>query len=102
MHRSTLYDLHFISQIHKILIGTLFLLGDESITLYSDDKPFCKLEWDAEVCSFGNLVKPHLLKQIVNTRDGDRGWEKVEVIIGRGIGYQDILPQVQDEPVMTK
>jgi len=81
MHRSTLYNLHFISQIHKVLIGTLFLLGDETIALYSDDKPFFKLEWDAEEGSFGNLVKSHLLKQIINTRDGYRGWEKVKVII---------------------
>jgi len=99
MHCSTLYNLHFISQIHKVLIGTLFLLGDEAIALYSDDKPFCKLKWDAEESSFGNLVKPHLLKQIINTRDGDRSWEKVKVIIGRGIRYQNVLPlQVQDKP----
>jgi hypothetical protein len=92
MHRSTLYNLHFIPQIHKVLIGTPFLLGDETITLYSNDKPIYKLKWDAEEGSFGNLVKSHLLKQIINARDGDRGWEKVKVIICRGIRDQDILP----------
>lgn len=103
MHRSTLYNLHLISQIHKVLVGTLFLLGDEAITFYSDDKPICELEWDAEESSFGNFMKPHLIKQIVNTGDGNRSWEKVKVVIGRGIGYQDVLPlQIQDRPVMTK
>jgi hypothetical protein len=62
MHRSTLYNLHCISQVHKVFVIALFLLGNERITLDSEDEPFCKLERDAEKSSFWDFVKSHLLK----------------------------------------
>src|SRR6266850_7248485 len=75
----------FCLQIHKVLIGALFLLCNETIALDSNDKSSCKLEWDAEESSFWDLMKSHLFKQIVNARDGDRCRKKVIVVVGLGV-----------------
>jgi hypothetical protein len=89
---STLHDLHFISQINKVLIGALFLLGNKTIPHGTNDKSICKLEWDAKESTFWDLVESHLLEQIINTRDRDGGREKVRVLVG-GVRDQDALPR---------
>jgi hypothetical protein len=71
MCRSALYNLHFISQVHEVVIGPLFLLRDDIIALDTNNKSCCKLERDAEEGSFRDLVESHLIEQIIDTRDGD-------------------------------
>jgi len=67
------------------------LLRHKPIALGADDEPVCEFEWDAEESSFRALVEPHLLEQIVNTGDGERWRKQVEVFVGRGICYKDVL-----------
>ncbi len=71
MCRSALYNLHFIPQVHEVLIGPLFLLRDEIIALDTNDKSCGKLERDAEEGSFRDLMESHLIEQIIDTRDRD-------------------------------
>jgi hypothetical protein len=60
------YNLHFVPKIRKVLVGTLFLLGNESIALDTNDKSCCKPEGDAKESSFCGLVEPYLLEQVIN------------------------------------
>lgn len=62
MCRSALHNLHFISQVHKVLIRPFFLLSDDIISLDTNDKSCCELERDAEEGSFRDLVESHLIK----------------------------------------
>lgn len=71
MCRSALYNIHFIPQVHEVLVGPLFLLRDEIIAFDANNKSCGKLERDAEEGSFRDLVESHLIKQIIDTRDGD-------------------------------
>ena len=68
MCRSALYNLHFISQVHELLIGPFFLFLNDIIAFDSDNKSCCKLERDAEKSPFRDLVESHLIKHINETR----------------------------------